>query len=343
MARWLGVAAVMAMAALGGVAAPPVVGAQERASSGAPAAPRTPWGDPDLQGTYTNKYEQSTPLERPKGFEGKHARDITGEELARVLRERQRLSDERAPFLAGDPTGTIQGNQVFSDRGEITKGSRAWMIVDPPDGQLPAQTMEAQRAAGERTRARAGRRASSFTNGPFDWVDDFSLYDRCITRGMPGSMLPAIYGNSYEIVQGPGVVAIRYEMIHETRVIPIDGPGHVSRRLPLDMGDARGHWEGDTLVVETTNFHERSAYRNGTPESLRIVERFTRTGPNTVEWAVTVDDPKTWTRPWTLALPLTRNESEPVIEYACHEGNYAMHNMLSASRADERSAPAAKR
>ena len=307
--------------------------------------PRTPWGDPDLQGTYTNKYEQSTPMERPKEFEGRRVQDVTGEELTRVLQERQRISDERAPFLAGDPTGQIRGNQAFSDRGEITKGSRAWMIVDPPDGKIPPLTAEAQKRTAARAAA-AGRRASSFTNGPFNSVEDFSLYDRCITRGFPNSMLPAIYGDSYEIVQAPGYVAIRYEMVHETRVIPlVSRPGsdhagpdraHVGTEIRLDMGDARGYWDGDTLVVESRNFKERSIYRNALADSLRLVERFTRTSPAIVEWSVTVDDPKTWTKPWTFSLPLTANESEPVLEYACHEGNYAMRHMLSASRAEEK-------
>jgi hypothetical protein len=314
-------------------------------------APRTPWGDPDLQGTFTNKYEQSTPMERPKGFEGRRVDEIQGAELTKVLQERQRVSDERAPFLAGDPTGQIRGNGAFSDRGEITKGSRAWMIVDPVDGLIPPLTPEAQRLAKDRAAAQRGRRASSFTNGPFDSFTDFSLYDRCITRGLPNSMLPAIYGDSYDIVQGPGFVAIRYEMIHETRVIPLDpstssgspraesrgdSKPHAGSGVRFDMGDARGRWEGDTLVVETTNFNERSIYRNANPESLKLVERFTRTAPNIVEWSVTVDDPKTWTKPWTFSLPLTLNSSEPVLEYACHEGNYAVHNMLSASRAEEK-------
>jgi hypothetical protein len=314
--------------------APPASSARPKAWT----APRTPWGDPDLQGTFTNKYEQSTPMERPKEFEGRRVQDVTGEELTRVLQERQRISDERAPFLAGDPTGQIRGNPAFSDRGEITKGSRAWMIVDPPDGKIPPLTAEAQKRTAARA-ATAGRRASSFTNGPFNSVEDFSLYDRCITRGFPNSMLPAIYGDSYEIVQAPGYVAIRYEMVHETRVIPLVSRPHVGDEIRLDMGDARGYWDGDTLVVESRNFKERSIYRNANPESLRLVERFTRTSPAIVDWSVTVDDPKTWTKPWTFSLPLTLNESEPVLEYACHEGNYAMSHMLSASRAEERAAP----
>jgi hypothetical protein len=312
-----------------------VVSAQTRAYS----APRTPWGHPDLQGTYSNKYEQGTPLERPDEFKGRSLHDITGDELARVIADRKRRAVEREPFLAGDPTGQIQGNPEFRDQADMVKGSRAWMIVDPPDGRIPALTDDAQKAEAARRAASAGRRAkSSFTNGPFDSVEDFGLYDRCITRGFPNSMLPAIYGNSYEIVQSPGSVAIRYEMVHETRVIPLVERPHVGSSIRLDMGDARGYWDGDTLVVESRNFRDRSIYRNANPNSLRIVERFTRTSPTTVEWSVTVDDPKTWTKPWTFTLPLTMNDSEPVLEYACHEGNYAVRNMLSASRAEEKAA-----
>jgi hypothetical protein len=305
-------------------------------------APRTPWGDPDLQGNFTNKYEQGTPMERPAQFEGRRVQDINGEELTEVLKKRQADSDARAPFLAGDPTGRIRGNAAFGDRDNITQGHRAWMIVEPGDGKIPPTTAEAQKRAADRAAARPGR-ASSFSNGPFNSILDFSLYDRCITRGFPGSMLPAIYGDSYQIIQGPGYVGIRYEMIHETRVIPLDNHPHVGKSIGLDMGDARGHWDGETLVVETTNFRDRSAYRNANAGTLRLVERFTRTAPNTVEWAVTVDDPSTWVRPWTFALPLTINDAEPVLEYACHEGNYAVHNMLSATRAEDRAAEAGKR
>jgi hypothetical protein len=180
------------------------------------------------------------------------------------------------------------------------------------------------------------RGGSSFSNGPFNSQDDFSLYDRCITRGFPGSMLPAIYGDSYQIVQGQGWVAVRYEMIHETRVIPLDARPHVGKNIQMDMGDARAHWEGDTLVVETTNFRERSVYRNASPGVLRLTERFTRVSPTRLDWRVTVDDATTWTKPWTFAVPLTVNDDEPVFEYACHEGNYAVRNMLSATRAEEK-------
>jgi hypothetical protein len=336
--------------------APPKAASEVNSGSGSPALvipappkppkagwvpPRTAWGDPDIQGSFTNKYEQGTPMERPAGFDGRRVDEVRGEELARILQERQRLSDERAPFLAGDPTGRIRGNAEFGDRGEITKGNRAWMIIDPADGKIPPMTAEAQQRAAAQASARPGRTGSSFSNGPFNGVEDFSLYDRCITRGLPGSMLPAIYGDSYQIVQGSEWVGIRYEMIHETRVIPLESRPHAGQRLRLDMGDARGHWEGNSLVVETTNFRNRTAYRNANADTLKLVERFTRTAPDTVEWTVTVADPSTWVRPWTFSLPLTKTDVEPVLEYACHEGNYAVSNMLSATRAEDSAAAAA--
>jgi hypothetical protein len=206
-----------------------------------------------------------------------------------------------------------------------------WLVVDPADGKIPPQTPEAL----ARQAARAEARRTN-TRGPADSWTDRSLYDRCITRGYPASGMPTIYGNAYQIIQAPGYVAIVYEMIHETRVIPLDGRAHVSKRTELDMGDARGRWEGETLVVETTNFRERSVYQNATPERLKVTERFTRIGPKQVRWAVTIDDPTTWTRPWTFAMPLTQDDTEPLQLYECHEGNYGLKNILSAARAEER-------
>jgi hypothetical protein len=292
---------------------------------------RTPWGDPDLQGTYTNKYETSTPFERPKEFEGRRIKDVTREELVAAVKKRQQDTLARAKFFGGDPEGLIGNSAEFRDIYEIDRGSRPWFVVDPADGQIPAILPEA------RARIAAERRPSgSFGQGPFNGPEDFSLWDRCITRGLPASMLPGQYGNSFEIVQGPGFVAIRYEMVHDTRVIPLTRAPHTGKTLSFDMGDARGHWEGETLVVETTNFKGRSVYRNANPGTLRLVERFTRTAADTVEWAVTVDDSSTWTRPWTFSIPLTMNDREPVLEYACHEGNHAVRNILSASRAAEK-------
>ena len=209
------------------------------------------------------------------------------------------------------------------------------------DSSLTAEAR--QRNGGERPaqfRQREGTDAQQFGDGPFDGPEDLSLFDRCITRGLPGSMMPFILGNSYEIVQAPGFVAIRYELIHEARVIPLDGRKHLGTNIHLDMGDARGHWDGDSLVVETTNFTDRSAYRNANARKLRLIERFTRTAPGRIEWTVTVDDLTTWTRPWTFAMPLTMNDREPVLGYACHEGNYSLAHILSGARATERGEPA---
>ena len=264
---------------------------------------------------------------------------MSGAELAEILQKRERQVTER-------PAGV--GPYQFRDILEVTKASRAWLIVDPPDGKIPALTPEAQRRIGpyhpEIDAGIAGivnarqRTGSSFGDGPFDGPEDLSLWDRCITRGLPGSMMPHILGNSYQIVQGPGVVGIRYELVHDTRVIPLDGRPHLGKSFGLELGDARGRWEGDTLVVETTNFRDRSAYRNANATTLRLVERFTRTAPDKIDWAVTVDDPTTWTRPWTFSMPLTMNDGEPVLEFACHEGNYSLPHILSGARTRERSA-----
>ena len=307
-------------------------GAQTKA-----AAHRTAWGDPDLQGTYTNKYEQSTPLERPVEFEGRRLEDVTGAELAALLEKRDQQ-------VLGRPAGV--GPAQFRDELDVTKGSRAWLIVDPPDGRIPVMTSEGLRRVGPMDSSvdsgiggivnQRKHEGGSFSDGPFNGHEDFTLWERCVTRGLPGAMTPHILGNSYQIIQAPGVVVIRYELIHDARVIPLDGRPHVGKTLQLEMGDARGHWDGDALVVESTNFKDRSTYRNANPATLRLVERLTRKGSDRLEWAVTVNDPTTWTRPWTLAMPLTRNDREPVFEFACHEGNYAVPNILGANRSLER-------
>ena len=289
--------------------------------------PKTAWGDPDIQGNYTNKYEQGTPFERPADLDGKTLADISNEELTDLVKKRQQRAIDNAPFLSGDPTGAIAGPMEFRDIYEVSKASRPWFVSDPPDGKIPAMLPEAQKRI-----AALPRTGSSFSNGVYDSYESLGLYDRCITRGYPSSMLPAIYGDSYQIVQGPGFVAIRIEMIHETRVIPLGGQPHANKGIALDMGDPRGHWEANTLVVETTNFRDRSIYRNGNPKTFKLIERFTPTSKKTLEWSVTVDDPSTWTRPWTFSLPLTANDEEPLYEYACHEGNYAIRNILSGSR-----------
>jgi hypothetical protein len=287
-------------------------------------APRTPWGDPDIQGTYTNTYENGTPFERPNELAGRKLEDIKGEELVALRKKIQQgtVDNFEGPIHAP--------NNWWQDNLDLHRGSQAWLVVDPPDGKIPPLTPEAQRRIAERA---AARKASG--RGPADSYTDRSLYDRCITRGLPGSMMPAIYGNQYQIVQAPGYVAILYEMIHETRVIPLDGRTTVGKAITQDMGDARGHWEGDTLVITTRNFKERSVYRNANAETLTLTERFQRIAPDKVRWTVTVDDPSTWTRPWTFSLPLTADPN-PVPLYECHEGNYGLKNILSAARAEER-------
>ena len=298
-------------------------------SAGGWATPKTPWGDPDLQGNYTNKYEYGTPFERPAAFKGRRPDDVTAQELAAVVRDRQQDALDRAKFFGGDPEGRIGNSAEFRDIYEVTKGSRAWFVVEPADGLIPPQTAEAQRRNALRPQT------GSFGSGPFNGPEDFSLWDRCITRGLPGSMPPGGYGNSYQIVQAPGWVAIRYEMIHDTRLIPLDGRPHASGQIRSDLGDARGRWEGDTLVVETTNFRDRSTYRNAVADTLRLVERFKRIAADKIEWSVTVEDPSSWTRPWTFAIPLTMNDGERIMQYECHEGNRALINILSAARSKE--------
>src|SRR5688572_16097656 len=215
---------------------------------------RTPWGDPDLQGNYSNEYEQGTPFERPAEFEGRAIDDIKGDELADLVRERAVEVLLNSPFSGGDPVaGNFGGAPAFYDRFEANKGSRPWFVVEPSDGKVPAMTPEGRQASQARAAARAALRRG---RGTADSYEDRSLYDRCITRGLPGSMMPTNYGNSYRIVQGPGYVAISYEMVHETRIIPLDGRAQIAPSIRQYMGEARGRWEGNTLVVETSRFKD---------------------------------------------------------------------------------------
>jgi len=287
--------------------------------------PKTAWGDPQLAGAYTNSDESGIPFERPAQFDGKKLADITPEELAQMQKQRQDATLERAPTLSEFPGATSPLHWFENYR---AANSRAWLVTDDTDGKVPPTTPEAAARAAERARARSA-------HGPADAAEDRSLYDRCITRGIPGSMMPAIYGNSYQILQGPGYVAIKYEMVNETRIIPLGPAPHLSGKIHEYLGDARGHFEGSTLVVETTNFTDKTAYR-GASEHLKLIEHFKPIGPNTVEWSVTFDDPHTWAKPWTFAMDLTKvPDAQGPFEYACNEGNYGMHNMLTAARAEE--------
>ena len=292
---------------------------------------RTAWGDPDLAGVYSNSTESGIPFERPVQFEGRRLEDISREELAKLNQDHQDATINRAANASDQPNAHPQ---LFWWETLNPQNSRAWLVVDPPDGKIPPLSEAGQ--------ARAAARAAARRNGgrgTADSYEDRSLYDQCITRGLPGSMMPAIYGSAYEIVQGPGYVGIIYEMIHETRIIPLDTRPHVGKQIQTYMGDPRGRWDGNTLVVETTNFKDSSAYRGANGETLRLIERFKPVGPHTVEWSVTADDPATWTRPWTFAMNLTqREESQRPFEYGCHEGNYGLRNILSGARADEAAA-----
>ena len=284
--------------------------------------PRTPWGDPDLQGVYANDNEYATPLERPREFDGKTLADVTSDEMARVR------ASALQQMVNALPGGRVRGpDEWWIQNLDLAKRSQPWLIIDPPDGHIPALTAEAQK---RRPFARG-----SFVGGTFDSPADFSLLDRCISRSVPGSMIPVMYSNVYDIVQAPGVVAIRYELVHEARVIPLDGRRVVGRAIHEHMGNARGRWEGDTLVVETTNFTAEAAYRGANPASFRVVEHFTPVGPQTIAWTATLEDPTTWTRSWTIGMPLQRSQT-PLLPFDCHEGNYGLRNMLSAARAEER-------
>jgi len=298
--------------------------ASKKAPARAFVPPKTPWGDPDLSGVYTNKDENGIPFEKPSQFEGKSLDDVVEDsEFAEAVAARNASAPTRAIGIGGAETGAgpIHWYEHYD-----AKNSRPWLVTEPADGRIPPTTPEAQKRAADRAARRVGR-------GPADSYEDRSLYDQCITRGLPGSMMPAIYGNSYQIHQGQGFVAIRYEMIHETRIIPLDGRAHVSTKIPTYMGDARGHFEGNTLVVETSNFRDPN---RGASEKLRLVERFKPVAANKLEWSVTYVDPTTWVRPWTFSMNLTQDPTQAPFEYACHEGNYGLANILSAARADDK-------
>jgi hypothetical protein len=284
---------------------------------------KTSWGDPDIAGVYTNNDESLIPFERPAQFEGRRLEDITEGELEKLRDDR---SDDR---IEADRNRAEFRSPIHWFENHFPNNSRAWLVTDPPDGHVPPLTDEGR----QRTAAQA---ALTATHGPADSYLDRSLWDQCITRGLPGSMMPGVYGNVYQIVQGPGYLTIIYEMVHETRVIPLDGHPHAGEHIRMYMGDARGRWDGNTLVVETTNFTSKTRYR-GSSEHLRMTERFKPVGPDAVEWSATFDDPHTWTRPWTFAMNLTKKDpTQRPFEYACHEGNFGMEGILNAARAEER-------
>jgi hypothetical protein len=296
---------------------------------------RLPWGDPDLQGNFTDKDEANTPFERPEEFAGKQIGDISQQELQKLVEQRQKNAVETAPFITGSRAdGIAIGVPIHWLDHLDANNSRPWFVTDPPDGKVPPLTPEANQRAAAQQRARQGRTvADSYT--------DRSGWDRCISRAVPvAEMQPKIYGNSFQIVQTKDYVAIRYEMVHETRIIPIEGRGAARAHLPATFnsywGDAIAHFEnGTTLVIDTVDFNGKLAFR-GSNEGLHTVERFTRTAPNKVEFMATVDDPHTWTRAWSFSIPLTEDDGQPIFEYACHEGNYGLRNILRGAREGEK-------
>jgi hypothetical protein len=308
-------------------------GVNARAQTGAtaPILPRTSWGDPRIEGTYTNKDEFGTPLERPDDLAGKSRESFGEAEMAALMVQRSEAGRAIAGRIGGSASNdTGAGPPHWYEYLEAVN-SRPWLVKEPADGKIPAVTEAARQRQQAQARALARREAP-------DTYTDMSLYDRCITIGLPGSMMPMIYGNAYEITQSPGYVAIRYEMVHETRIIPLGDAPRLPLNLDFLMGDARGRFEGDTLVVETTNVRPEAAYRNAS-KNLRIVERFTPADENTLSWEVRFEDPDTWAAPWSIEMPLKRSAEAAPFEYACHEGNLGLRNILSAARATERETP----
>jgi hypothetical protein len=285
--------------------------------------PRTSWGEPDLRGMWPIGHLTGTPLQRPPQFGEREY--LTDEEFA----ERQARLEAAAARYDNEESANKLGMGHWAETGDPNR--RTSLIVDPPDGRIPALTAEGQ--------AIADAMRSSWHDIHWDWVTDFDSWDRCITRGMPASMFPFMYNNGVEIFQSPGYVVVNMEMVHEARIIPTDGRAAPGAALAQWLGDSRGRWDGDTLVVETTNFQAGPPTTNEKPgrhpigPSTRIVERFTRTGPETLDYEMTFEDPVLYTAPWTVKMPWRLDPSYEMFEYACHEANYMVRDYINASRA----------
>lgn len=326
-----GLAGVLAVALATGFAVALVAGQAPRSKGrGSWTAPKTAWGHPDLQGVWNNA--TSVPLERPNGLD---KAELDDEEAASLEEETKRRRD--APPPAGDP-GTY--NAFWSDTGRGAVDKRTALIIDPPDGRIPPLTAKAQQRESDRAAIRQ-------TRGPADSYVDRNRWERCLARGLP--MAPGPYNNSYRVLQTPDYVVIYMEMIHDTRFIPLDGRPH--GRIRTWLGDSRGHWEGNSLVIETINFvnrldgtgdilpsHRGAMFQHrGSGETLRMVERFTRVGPDTLDYQFTLDDPETYTKPWTalVSMALTSDPFDQPYEYACHEGNQGLPNILKGARTED--------
>jgi hypothetical protein len=313
-------------------------GAQARTQS--KAVPRTPWGHPDLQGTWD--YRTITPLERPQQYGDREF--LTDAEIKELEARAAKRMDEAPPDEA--PAGTVHA-AYWTDPGRfVADNRRTSLIVDPPNGRIP-QTVAAARAAAAggapaaagRGRGAGGGRGGGRPGGRADSWLDRSLLERCITWGLPTASLPGLYNNNIQIVQSPDHVVIVHEMVHDARVIPLDNRPHVTDTMRQYLGESRARFDGDTLVVETVNFSPRTSYR-GANVNMKLTERYTRVSDDRVELRLTVEDPSVWTAPWTVALALRPSEG-PLVEYACHEGNYGLRNILEVARDEEAAAAAA--
>ena len=305
-------------AALPAAAQAPAGGKAPASKAAAAKKWRTPWGDPDLQGSWSNS--TTTPLERPAKYAGRAL--MTPQELAE-RREAERIANAKRDDPGQAPTGFAWFEGGAPD-------GRTSLIYDPADGKIPALTPEGAKRQAEQNKNFQRAR----NNGPYDGPEDMEIRTRCIIRD-PLPRTPGGYGNSYEIVQAPGSVAIYHEAIHDTRIIPLDGRPHLNQSVRQWFGDPRGHWEGDTLVVETTNFNDQTSFQAST-QNLHLVERWTRVAEDRIDYTFTVSDPATWTRPWSAAIPWAKTGA--LYEYACHEDNIDMYGILTGARANDREA-----
>lgn len=298
------------------------------AEAGAYVVPRTPWGDPDLQGMWPIDKLNGTPVQRPETFGDR--RYLTDEEYAERVERLRGLNARYDDEIANNK----MGNGHWAEMGRPNRLTS--LIMEPANGRLPPLTAEGER--------RSKTMTSSWSNIPFDKVSDFNALDRCITRGMPASMFPFMYNSGIEIMQAPGYVVIRLELVHETRVVPVDGREPLSPDIVQWLGEPRGRFEGDTIVIETANFNGETPMLivgpGGKPiptsRGMRIVERLTRTASDTIEYEIAVEDPVVLTEPWKAAFPLQRDETYRMFEYACHEDNSAIRNFIETSRYERR-------
>jgi hypothetical protein len=335
----LGLLAFACLASQPAASQTPAPAAHSEGSAEAGSVPRTPWGHPDLQGIWTTDVEQGVPIERPVAF-GDRAMLNEKELAARDEELKKRARDDPQDRVdlgkvtgAGSKVQSGDGPEHWYEMGKVIS-PRTSLITDPPNGRIPPYTPEGQKRLAQQNDKGSFRNGST---GPWDGPEDLDLRDRCITRGFPRTLFPSAYNNGFQIVQNPDSVVVFYERLHEARVIPLDGRPHPSPRVREYMGDSRGHWEGDTLVVDIANFSDKSEFY-GSSENLHVTERYTRVN-DSIKVEFTVNDPTTWTKPWTAAVTGLKDPAYwQIFEYACHEGNYGMRNILSGARAQDKAA-----